>query len=555
MAPDVTVVVTGHGEGALAEATFEALARSVRGADGVAVEVVGVLDRADDATTAVFERALAPDGVVGAVAAGRTVATDHGDPGAARNHGVRLARAPWVCVLDADNLPSGSWLREAHRVAAAHGSPCVVHPEQLVIFGERWQVWPQPASADPSFSVHNFFDRTYWDTFCLTARDVFVDHPYAATDAGRGLGPEDWHWGMVTVHAGVPHLSAPGTWLLYRDKASGSVQGGHTEARSLLPPTDLLTDVRLATSVPEPARAQAWRGLQREVLLAGRGDDAGDERRPRGWRARLARRRTDRAPAPSSAGEDPADDGPASALRARLGDDELVDLGALDLDDYAALHPDLAGMDDDALVHHYLAHGRAEGRAASRGAEERDADRPVAVADALAAELTVLHALDPDVPEPTVDALARLRRTGPPSDGSVTRGSRAWWRVVDALGSSPVAGSPLHIDALVLVPGLGDDEPEVASTLAGLGHGRVAVVGTSAPCVRPSWLDPSVAVVGLSAMPEWRQLPAPERTRLLATLVVQTGAAEVHVLGSAEGAAAVEAYALTLGSLATVRVR
>ena len=110
--------------------TFAALVRSVEAAAqaGLVVEVIGILDRADEATSAAFDDALGQDGALARLAVGRVVATDHGDPGAARNEGVRLARGAWVCLLDADNLPSRSWLRDAYAVAAGHGGPCVVAP-------------------------------------------------------------------------------------------------------------------------------------------------------------------------------------------------------------------------------------------------------------------------------------------------------------------------------------------------------------------------------------------------------------------------------------------
>ena len=273
--PDVAVVVTGHRESTLAHRTFRALARAVQVAvaDGLAVEVVGMLDRADAATTAIFEEALGDQGAVGSVVPARVCAVSYGDPGSSRNHGVATTRAPWICVLDADNLPTSTWLRDAVRLARSHGGPCVVHPENLVIFEGRWEAWPQPASSHPGFRAENFFDRNYWDTFCLAAREVFEKHPYAATPARSGFGPEDWHWATETVQAGVAHLTAPDTALFYRVKRTGSVQAGHDTDRSLLPPSSLLVDpARAATALgPQPATGRRPRGLQRAILRHHRG--------------------------------------------------------------------------------------------------------------------------------------------------------------------------------------------------------------------------------------------------------------------------------------------
>ena len=262
-------------------------------------------------------------------------------------------------------------------MATAQGGPCVVHPELLVIFGDRWQVWPQLPSDHPGFRVHNFFDRTYWDTFCLAAREVFEHHPYAHTAAEIGLGPEDWHWGMETVHAGIPHLSAPGTALLYRVKPTGSVQGGHEEAHSLLPHSPLLTYGALASHLPEDPRAPRTprRGLQRAIVREARGQLT----QPPAFNVlhyRVLNPDVVRLPN-EEATRHYRDVGRVDGRRARLTDDELADVTALDLDDYRELHPDLAGFDDAGLLYHYVVHGRVEGRAGSMSAEQREARRPV----------------------------------------------------------------------------------------------------------------------------------------------------------------------------------
>ena len=294
---------------------------------------------------------------------------------------------------------------------------------------------------DPGFRRENFYDRTFWDTFCLASRQVFDQVSYVPTSAASGLGPEDWHWGMETVHAGFEHLVAPATALLYRVKPTASVQQGHDEARSLLPPAGLLVDGSVAAlrpAQPDDAatddRAQL-RGLQAAIV------------RPRPERRRAPRAltwlRRDAGPpddfdvahyrALNSDALHLDDDaaarhhltvGRAEGRRGLLTPEELADVQRLRLDDYRTLHPDLAALTDDDLLHHYLLHGRVEGRAARMTTEQRDAARPVRLAPEVVAELAELHTLEPDVPEPTPEALAALRHVGPPMDGSVTAGSR-----------------------------------------------------------------------------------------------------------------------------------
>lgn len=548
-APDVSVVVTGHAEGDLAAATFGALARAVEEAlaHDVLVEVVGVLDRADTSTTEVFATWLRPDGPIGAKAETRVVETEHGDPGEARNTGIRSSRAPWVCVLDADNLPTRTWLADAHRRAMGHGAPCVVHPEHLVIFGERWQAWPQLPQDHPGFRVQNFYDRTYWDTFCLAAREVFDAVPYAATSAAAGLGPEDWHWGMETVHAGYGHVVAPGTALLYRVKASASIQEGHDEARSLLPPSTLLVDPALATydETPGAARTRVTDPLQEAVLRP----------RPRTRRPSWGRRRRSSGPDPDlfdvshyralhadalrlddeAAVRHYLEVGRPEGRRGLLTEAELRDVRRLDLDDYRDLHPDLAGLAPADLLHHYLAHGRGEGRAAAMTSEQRDATRPVSLADGVIAELGALHELEPDIPAPTAEALAGLRHVGPPTDGSLTSGSRAWWDLVRRVGRR-------RLDEITFVGGDGrPDELPAAGD-----HTLVVRTGGSGAA------DPDVDVVRLDDLAHWERLTPAERRRLMATLVVQWGPSIVRHHSCPEFAEAAREYGTALGSVTRV---
>jgi hypothetical protein len=548
--PDVAVVVTGHHEGELSLPTFRALARSIAEAvdAGLAVEVVGVLDRADSATARVFDECLAAGSEIARLAATRVVTTDLGDPGLARNAGVDACRAPWVCVLDADNLPTRSWLASAHRVASGRGAPCVVHPEHLVVFGERWEAWPQLPTDHPGFRVQNFYDRTYWDTFCLAAREVFEAVPYAPTSAASGLGPEDWHWGMETVHAGIDHFVAPGTALLYRVKTTASIQEGHVEAHSLLPPSSLLVDPALATyeETQEVDRARVLDALQEAVL------------RPRpATRPGGLRRRWWRQPAAGDADFDVAhyralhadvlhlDDeaarrhylevGRGEGRRGVLTEPELRDLGRLDLEDYRELHPDLRGLAPADLLHHYLAHGREEGRAPAMTPEQREALQPVVLSDAVLEELRALHELEPDVPAPTPEAMSSLRHVGPPSDGSLTSGSRAWWDLVRRIG-------PGHWDEMVFL-GADVDAPDDELSV-GQGTLVVRTGGVSRPA--------GAQEVRLDDLDGWERLSAAERRRLVATLVVQHGPRVVRHHDSPELADAAREYASALGSVTQV---
>lgn len=384
---DVTVVMTAHREGTLAHHTLRALRRCAEHATraGLTVRVQVVLDAADARTSAYLAEAVGPEGYFAGVCEAALEEVAVRDPGLGRNVGVSRARSRFVAVLDADNLPTANWLVEGVRALEASERIGVVHPELLVTFGERSELWPQWAGSDPRFNIANMYERNYWDTVCIAHREVFERFPYAATGA-TGFGYEDWHFFSRTLAAEVAHLVAPGTAYFYRIKPGDSVNSAHFSRGSVLPPTELLTDAALASRVatsPAPTRARRRMVRTRQtrtVLRAWRADDvAPPVALPPTLRERLLGQWFGSPVVPDHYRLLYADlaamsdgelrhhyrrTGRREGRRPRLGRAEVSALasGAFDVRHYRLLHADLAGFSDTDAVRHFLAHGRREGR-------------------------------------------------------------------------------------------------------------------------------------------------------------------------------------------------
>lgn len=614
-APDVSVVVTGHREGILAHRTLRSLARASRVArsSGLRVEVIGVLDNADTQTTDTFREALAPEGTVGAEATStHVVEVACGDPGLARMRGIQRARAAWVCVLDGDNLVSGAWLAAAHRTAVDHGAPCIVHAEQLVIFESRNALWPQLSSDDAGFRSENFYDRNYWDTFCLAARSVFEDIPYAATARRSGFGPEDWHWGMETVHAGIAHLVAPRTALFYRDKATGSVQAAHDEDRSLLPATPFLIDTSIAARAGSirPSR-RPTRGLHRRILRRQRGRDAEPSLpaplpanvTPRGrgrrlmWPEHYRYLHPEHATSSDDELREHFESTPPQQRRGWLSDEQLLalDPDQFDVLHYRALNPDVLALPDGVALEHYLAHGMSEGRPTRLGRHQLRALTQL--------DLDDYRSLHEDLARHDDDQLLNhylLHGQPEGRTGRLTAEQRQSREAVEVAGWLAAELTAVHeIDPGVPVPtpafverlsligpprdgSITDGSRlwwEVVTALRGaspdvvlfgpwlrMGGGdillaryanavrrlrpdaTIVVVTTHDSSTRPDWLDDGIVLIDLPAMAGWDALTRLERAQLVATIVVQYRPRTVHAFNSPEFFDAVEYFPAALSA-------
>jgi len=217
MAVDISCIVTLHREGILAHKTLASIAPAMRfaAATGARSELLLVADRADSETLQYLERSphLPPDT--------RVLATDFGDPGLARNHGVQAAQGEYIAIFDGDDLCSENWLAEALRQGRENPA-YIVHPDYNVYFGaERW-ILRHPDQRDAGFRASQLLVENAWTALCVARRETLLTIPYSHTPANSGFGYEDWHWNCDTIAAGSVHVVAPDTVHFIRLKTSGS---------------------------------------------------------------------------------------------------------------------------------------------------------------------------------------------------------------------------------------------------------------------------------------------------------------------------------------------
>ena len=252
---DLSVVVTVHSETIVGGPTMRAADASIDAAiaAGFNVERIIALDNATPQTTAYFTQ--------DAFSHWQQVALQEGDLGRARNAIIRgTTVGDAIAFLDADDLFSENWLAEGMkrlRKAEAEGQRVIVHPEVNWLFDGAASVYWNPEQDDPLFTQYYLYIMNYYDSLCLTPREVHMDIPYVHRDIPAGLSFQDWQFSIETMAAGWRHATAPDTIIFKRRRDNSLVtesQGRRAIVRALPP---MRVDKIAALGAPVPGKP-AW---------------------------------------------------------------------------------------------------------------------------------------------------------------------------------------------------------------------------------------------------------------------------------------------------------
>jgi glycosyltransferase involved in cell wall biosynthesis len=379
--PDISMIVTAHREGILAHPSLRSLSIAIEHAvqRGLHVEVVAVLDKPDAITSSTFEEALGVDGHLGRVASTKTIVSDFGDPGLARNEGVAAAAADVVGFFDSDNLMSSNWIWRAFEAVTSDSSDLIIHPDYTVAFEGKKNIWQLVGSKDERFRAELLYQFNYWDAFAMARKSIYERFPFEETRAEWGFGHEDWAWNCVTCAAGIEHRTVAETVLFYRVKNAGSRLQIHEQEESILAPNPLLISGALARSaelnlLTEPtnelavvrALADSSRGPVSKLIrsvASGKPSRSGlfdaalrsfDERTSGGEFSRRAKR----------------------LLKQVIRRSPVIQTREFDADQYRLRYSDLSKASAVDAYNHFLSFGRAEGRHGRLTRDEVTALRP-----------------------------------------------------------------------------------------------------------------------------------------------------------------------------------
>lgn len=202
MTPTVSVVIPTHNHGRfLAQAVESALGQTV-----ASLEVLVIDDGSTDDTADVVRRSLVDPRVT-------YEHTEHRGPAAAKNIGVRLARAPFVAFLDADDVWLPAKLERQLAVFAADPGLGVVYSRRLLIDEQGRELeYAQPPLHRGQVLNTLFRTNCICCSSALVRAAVFAD--VGLLDEGLPLATDYDFWLRVALHHGFDYVDEP--LVLYR---------------------------------------------------------------------------------------------------------------------------------------------------------------------------------------------------------------------------------------------------------------------------------------------------------------------------------------------------
>ncbi len=226
---DITAVINGHREGLLAGASLKSLKTCASKAErcGLRVELLAILDNADDLTIEVFKNSQISNPEM------KIEMVDHADLGFARNTAAKMAQGEWLAFLDADDLWCDTWLVSAYAAAQSDSRMIAWHPELNVYFGASPHLFVHMDMENPKFHSANIAVTNPWTSLCFAKTAVVRSVPYTGTNLKEYVGFEDWSWNIDLIEHGGLHKIVTGTSHAIRTSPTSLVK--QTVANGCMP--------------------------------------------------------------------------------------------------------------------------------------------------------------------------------------------------------------------------------------------------------------------------------------------------------------------------------
>ncbi|MBV9234245.1 MAG: glycosyltransferase family 2 protein [Xanthobacteraceae bacterium] len=231
---DLSIILCLHREGSLLTATLQSLRDAIffTRADGLNVELVGVLDDPDALTKAALVEWSA-----GLPCSVQIIEVNNKSLGLSRNAGSAAAHGEWICFADGDDLISYNTFSTFYSWARRWGPRVVLMPEWLLTFGGRASVnlvLPLRLVGPLNLLTSNPFVSRICLHRSAIGRTQFVN-----ADPQNGYAYEDWHHHCEMIACGYDVQPAPGTILFYRLRDNSLSAFSEKFSSRAIPPSSL----------------------------------------------------------------------------------------------------------------------------------------------------------------------------------------------------------------------------------------------------------------------------------------------------------------------------
>lgn len=231
---DVSIVLTLHHEARYVRRTLMALSEAavLARSEGITVELVTVLDRADAATRAALQATgrSAFDDV-------HVIAVDNGSPGPSRNDGCAVASGKYVTLADGDDLMGCTLIARTFAAAEARGPRVVFVPKFVFGFGDSYFTVEYFDQSDVSPLAT--LKHPLYSTRIFAHRSLFVENQFADVPVSSGYAYEDWHFNCNAVALGWRFAAVEGTAWFYRQRPGSQMQESDRISARQIPPSRL----------------------------------------------------------------------------------------------------------------------------------------------------------------------------------------------------------------------------------------------------------------------------------------------------------------------------
>jgi len=216
MANKISLVVTFHNEGILANYALHGFARNRINAEkfGCETELICVLDRVDtDTKKIVNDHKSVREG-------DKIILVDNGDLASSRNDGIKSVSGDFIAIMDGDDYYSSDWLIRAYREINSFRGDAICHPRWVFGFGRNHHLAKIRDQRTEKYPLASMLKHHPWVSCSFSKRSIYETYPYAPVHHKEtGFAYEDWHWSLETLASGVFHITAEETALYYRQKA------------------------------------------------------------------------------------------------------------------------------------------------------------------------------------------------------------------------------------------------------------------------------------------------------------------------------------------------